>query len=311
MGKVQAIKEKKKINWNIQIPYILMVLPGFILTLIFGVFPKIGTYMAFTNYNFVDGIFGSPFVGLDNFKYVLGSGEIWGVVLQTIGYHFLLSIPNMFLAPLLAILLYYVKNKFASKLFQEAISLPYLLSYTVIGYIYMMFLSYDNGLVNSALEKMGIERISWYTTPGPWPIFFLIGIAWFGAGIRSIYYYSTLMAVDESLFESVRLDGGNRWHEIRYIMVPQMMPIICIFLITQASNILAGGSYAMFNSLTAGSPALYGVTNVLDTYIVRAIFQSTYGTTTALSIITAGFTTVTFYGLNWIVKKINPEYAYI
>lgn len=298
------IRRKELIKKNI--PLVLMSLPALIVLIMFYYMPMFGLTLAFKDYNYVDGIFGSPWVKLDNFKYIFASGDIVRTIGNTVAYHVAQTILILLAALALAILLFFVKSKRASKVYQKNIIVPYLLSYVIISYIVNIFLNSEYGLVNHLLESLGRESVSWYNTAKYWP-FILTGIQiWFGAGIKSIYYYGSLMNIDESLFEAADLDGASRWFKIRKIMLPSIAPTICIFLILDLGKILES-PFGLFYSVPMDSSALYSVTDVLSTYTYRGLMSADIGTTTALGLFTGVVTTVATLLVNVVVKKIDPE----
>ena len=265
-----------------------------------------GLILGFKDYSYRKGIFGSAWVGLDNFKYIFSSGEIYRTLKNTILYHIAFSIAILVCSVFVAIMLYFIRSKTATKIYQESIILPYSISYVVISYIVYIFLNSDYGLVNKLLVMLGSEEISWYTTPKYWPVIFVIVQVWFGAGIKSVYYYGSLMAIDTSLFESAELDGANRWNKIRHIMFPSLAPVVSIFMILDLGAIL-DSIFSLFYSVPLDSSALYSVTDVLSTYTYRGLMTAEIGTTTALGLFTGLVTTVMTLLVNTVVKKISPE----
>lgn len=298
------IKRREYIKQNI--PLVLMALPAIAVLIMFSYVPMFGLILAFKDYNYVDGIFGSEWVGFKNFKYVFTSGEIGRTIGNTVMYHIAFTVAITLSALFLAILLYFIKSPRRAKFYQNTIIIPYLVSYVVISYIIYILLNNEYGLINSAIEAMGGQAISWYTTPKFWPFIFVIVQMWFGAGIKSVYYYGTLMAIDESLFEAADLDGASRYHKIKNIMLPSLAPTISIFLILDLGKVLES-SFPLFYSVPMDSSALYSVTDVLSTYTYRGLVTAEIGTTTALGLFTGVVTTIATLSVNAVVKKISPE----
>lgn len=300
----KKIKRREYIKQNI--PLFFMSLPAIFVLILFSYVPMFGLILGFKDYSYRKGIFGSAWVGLDNFKYIFSSGEIYRTLKNTILYHIAFSIAILVCSVFVAIMLYFIRSKTATKIYQESIILPYSISYVVISYIVYIFLNSDYGLVNKLLVMLGSEEISWYTTPKYWPVIFVIVQVWFGAGIKSVYYYGSLMAIDTSLFESAELDGANRWNKIRHIMFPSLAPVVSIFMILDLGAIL-DSSFSLFYSVPLDSSALYSVTDVLSTYTYRGLMTAEIGTTTALGLFTGLVTTVMTLLVNTVVKKISPE----
>lgn len=297
---------KELIKHNI--PLTLMALPAMIMLFLLNYLPLYGVTLAFKDFSYPLGIWNSPWIGLENFEYVFTSGDIWRTLGNTVLYHLAFTTTITGTGLVLAILLFYIKGRKLQDTFQSAIVIPYLVSYTVIAYIVYILLSSEYGLVNTMLANMGAEEISWYTEPKYWPFIIVIVNVWFGAGIKSVYYFSALLAIDDSLFEAADLDGAKRHHHIFNIMMPSIAPTVCIFLILDLGNILQT-NFALFYSVPMDSSALYSVTDVLSTYTYRGLINSDIGTTTALGLFTGIVTSVMTLSVNGIVKKVNPDNA--
>ncbi len=287
------------------VPLFLMSLPGMLSILLFNYIPLFGIYMAFTNYSPRFGIFGSQFVGLDNFKYVFSSGDLTRAVGNTIYYHFAMEFAVTFAALVLSFLLYFIKSKRASMLYQKATVVPFMVSYVIIGYIVYIFLCNDYGLLNIWLENLGLQRVSWYMTPGPWRIILPLVNVWFGAGIKAVYYYAAMMGIDSSLFEAAILDGANRKQQSYYIILPEIMSTVCMFLITGLGNLLAS-DLALYQSVPMDSQALYPATDVMATYVYRGLVGGTYSVTTAVGLFTGIVALIGTLSVNYITKKLSP-----
>lgn len=297
---------RTKNRWKKSIPLMFMVLPGVLSLIAFNYVPMFGLVLAFKDFNYRDGILGSPWVGMANFKYIFSSGEIARTIGNTILYHLAFNITITLGAIVLSCMLYFIKQKRATDFFQQATVIPNLVSYTVIAFIVNILLSNERGLVNSLLNAMGKESISWYTSPQYWPVILVLVNMWFGIGVKAIYYYASLMAIDNSLFEAADLDGASRWVKVHKIMLPSIAPTIAIFLIMDLGHILTT-NFSLFYSVPMDSSALYSVTDVLSTYQYRGLIFGDIGTTTALGLFTGIVTTVATLSVNGVVKKISPE----
>ncbi len=297
------IRRQEYIKKNI--PLLLMALPCYIGLLCFYYLPMGGLVMAFQDFTYRKGIFGSEFIGLENFEYIFSNGEIFRTLGNTVFYHIAMTAAVTLSAIVLAVLLYFVRSKRAQSVFNTVTVIPYMVSYTIIAYIVYILLS-NKGLVNNALVAMGLERIAWYVTAEYWPYILITVNVWFGTGIKAVYYYASLKAIDESLFEAAELDGASRWNKIWNVMLPAIAPTICIFLILDMGNLLAS-DFALYHSVPMDSSALYSATDVLATYTYRGLTSGNIGTTTALGMFTGVVTTVATLTVNLVVKKISPE----
>ena len=304
------MNKRKQLSNNVRknIPLILMSAPAVILLIMFKSVPMFGTVLAFKNYTYRDGIWGSAWAGLTNFKYIFSSKEILVTLRNTVCYHLVFDTLILLCGIMLGIMLYFIKSKRAARVYQQLIQIPYLTSFAIMGSIVYIFLRADGGVMNTWLDSMGMEAISWYTTPKYWPFILCLVNTWFGAGIKSIYFYSALLGIDQSLFEAADLDGAKWYHKVFDIMLPSIAPTICIMLIMQMGNMLAS-TFALFYSVTMDSSALYSVTDVISTYEYRGLQLGNIGTTAALGLFTSVVNVIGTLSVNKIVKKINPDYA--
>lgn len=293
-----------KLTYNL--PLLFMAAPGLVLLIMFSYVPLFGLVLAFKDYVPRDGIFGSAWVGLKNFGMIFRDGEVWNVLKNTIFYHFTYEITIFVIAIALAIMLFNVKSKKAARIYQVGIQTPYLVSMVALGAITYIFLRADSGLLNMVLKKMGAEPIAWYNEGKYWP-FILVAInTWFGAGIRTIYFYSALMGIDSALFEAADVDGARWYHKVFKIMIPSMAPTISILAILSLGNLLAS-NFALTYAVTRNSPALYQATDVISIYAYRGLVSQEYGLTTALEMVTGLASAIGIIVTNLFVKKINPE----
>lgn len=300
-------KRKKKKITKRDISYLLMCLPGLILILLFGVLNKFGAIIAFKDFNYLDGIWESPWNGFENFRYIFSSGDMLRAIKNTIFYQLCVTFIGMFVELVIAVALYMVARKFAARM-QRVIMIPYFVSMSSVAAILYIFLRYDGGLVNALFEAIGKEPMAWYNTTSVWPAL-LVGIQlWWGAGIGCIYYYSGFLSIDSSVFEAIDLDGGNWWHKIRYIMLPGIAQLMCLFAIRGMGTILAS-DLGVFLTVPRQSTALISVTDVVATYEYRGLQMGNISTTAALGVAVSVVSFVVLHTTNMIIKKINPDNA--
>ena len=169
----------------------IMLIPAAVLFTLFSYLPMFGVVMAFKDYRYSDGIFGSPWVGLNNFKYVFLSNDVWILIRNTLGYNLVFILMGVITGVIVALALYEVKYKFMTKYLQTTFILPNFMSWVVVAYIFYAFLDPVYGFLNNALEM----NISWYSTPKYWPFILLIAHVWKHVGMGSVMYYAALMAI--------------------------------------------------------------------------------------------------------------------
>ena len=229
---MQNIKKLKR-----YIPLYLMLIPGAVYLMINNYAPMAGIVVAFKNYNYQKGIFGSDWNGIKNFTFLFKTKDAWTITRNTICYNLVFIILGTIAAITVAILLSELKNTRAKKTYQTIILLPFLVSIVVVSYIVYGFLSTEYGLVNHLLQRFGSDKISWYSTEKYWPVILVMVHAWKNIGYNTILYYATLMGIDTSYYEAAVVDGATRWQRVRYITLPSLIPTISILTLMSISKI--------------------------------------------------------------------------
>ena len=288
------------------LPLLLLCLPTVIYLILFHYLPIFGITAAFTDYNNVDGILGSPWVGLKNFKFFFESNDAGRVIFSTMAYSIWFYIVATFFSILIALLLFEVNNKKCLKFFQTTMALPSMISWIIVAYIVYSMLSFDHGVVNTLLHNLGLQEINWYSSPKYWPGILTIVRVWQGVGMNCVIYYAALMGLDESLFEAARLDGASRLKQIWYISLPSITPIVCIMTILEMGSVMSG-NLGIFYQVPMNSPALYPTTDIINTYILRGLKESAFGVAAAVGLFQNTVGCILLLVTNAITKKISPE----
>ncbi len=312
MGNQQpAVRKKRRsktlIKTNLQLS--ILALPAFLLLLVFSYLPMGGLVLAFKKYNVVDGIFGSPWCGWANFEFFFSSQDAARVLRNTLLLNAMFITVSTILAVIFALMLFEIKKRWVVKTFQTIFVIPSLVSWVVVGYISYAILQPQNGLLNNVLGMLGIQPIMWYSMPQYWPWILLFFSLWKGLGMSLLYYYAALMGVDESMFEAAKLDGANRLQMSWYISLPFLVPTIIILTILHIGNIFRA-DFGLFYNITQDIGALYPTTDVIDTYIYRALSQiGDIGMSTAVGFFQSIVGFVMIYLTNFIVNKIDSDKA--
>lgn len=283
----------------------LMALPAVIWVLIFKYFTLFGIWIAFTDYKVRRGVFGSEFVGLDNFQFLFATESALRATRNTIVLNALFIITGVVFSLFVAWLLFEVYTSALTKFYQTLLLLPRFISWVVVSYFVYGLLATDNGLINNVLRQSGLEPISWYNTPEYWPFILLLISLWAGVGVSSLIYLSGMLAIDPQLFEAARIDGANKWQQFWKITFPMVLPLVVINLLLSMAYIM-NADFGLFFQVTRNQPLLYPVTDVLDTFIYRSLIV-----TRDISMASAaqfyqsivGFVLVIFF--NWIVRRIE------
>lgn len=303
-------KSKRHARLMKDLSYTLLALPAIVWLLFFHYAPISGVVIAFENYRFTDGIFGSEWIGFKNFEYFFKSTDAWVILRNTIGYHLVIMIClNLVGGMIVALMLYEVRSRFANKLYQTSMLIPNFISWIIISYIAYLFLDpSETGILNQLLLALGKETINWYNEPVYWPFIIVFFQCWKAIGMASLYYYAALLAIDPCLFEAASLDGAGKFRQIWHISVPALMPMACIVLITQLGSLLSA-NFDMYYQLPMNSGALYPVTDVISTYVYRGLIQGNIGASAAVGLFQNVVGFVLILSTNAVIRKISPENA--
>ena len=310
MKKAEVKKGKKKNALKEYWPLYLMMLPALLYLLINNYIPMAGMVIAFKKLNFAKGIWASPWAGLKNFKFLFASRDAWVITRNTLLYNIAFILVNMVVGIAIAILITEVKNIKLKKLYQSAILLPFLMSMVILSYIVYALLSAENGLVNnSILPLFHMDPIQWYQKPKYWPAILIIANCWKGVGYGCLIYIASLIGIDPSFYEAARLDGASKWQEITKITLPSLVPTIITLLLLSIGRIFYS-DFGLFYQVPMNSGVLVSTTNVIDTYVYRALIeQGNISMSSAAGVYQSlvGFCVVMLS--NWIVRKVDKDQA--
>ena len=306
------MKKKSRVKiYKEHLPLFLMLLPGLLYLLINNYIPMAGIVIAFKKINFAKGIFASPWAGLENFKFLFSSNDAWIITRNTLLYNVAFIFVNMVVGIAIAILICEVRNKKLKKLYQSAILLPFLMSMVILSYIVYALLSSENGLVNNTiLEALHIDPIQWYQEPKYWPVILIVANCWKGVGYGCLIYIASLIGIDPAYYEAARLDGASKWQEITKITLPCLVPTIITLLLLSIGRIFYS-DFGLFYQVPMNSGVLFPTTNVIDTYVYRALIeQGNISMSSAAGVYQSlvGFVVVMIS--NWIVRRVDKDQAF-
>ncbi len=287
---------------------LLMLVPAVAYVVIFSYLPMGGIVLAFKNYKYADGILGSPWVGLDNFKFLFVSDKIWQLTRNTLLYNIAFIIFGMIFEVGFAIILSELTNKVFKKIAQGFMFLPYFISWVVVATI-MMNIFGDHGVLNSIVTAAGGEKISIYSNTALWPVVMVMVRLWKQTGYGTVIYLAAIAGISQDLYEAASIDGANVWQKIRYITLPSLLPTIVIMTLLALGNIFRG-DFGMFYQIVGSNQLLLKSSDILDTYIYRLLLTTPdVGMTAAAGLYQSVLCFVTIIAANWIVKKISPEHT--
>lgn len=299
-------KKTRRINWALY----LMLVPGLVYLVINNYVPMSFTVIAFKQYNFSKGVWGSPWCGFNNFKSLFSTRDSWIILRNTVGYNLIFMAISLLLGLFLAIMLDENKSKKARNNFQLIYLLPYMISITVVSYIVYGFLSTETGFINTTiLKQLGKSKISWYSEPKYWPFILVLVNQWKWMGYNSLIYYSSIVSINSEYYEAAKIDGATRWQKVRYITLPIIKPTIITINLLSLGSIFRS-DFGLFYQVPMNSSALMDVTNTIDTYVYRGIKSvGTLGMSAAAGFYQSVIGFILVFIANWFVRRIDKNSA--
>lgn len=286
-----------------------MAAPAFVLVLVMSYLPMSGLVLAFKSYRYDLGVFGSPFNGLDNFKYLFSSGTGWLITRNTILYNLLNLFTSQLIAVMIAIFISEIRHKKFKKVTQTVILMPYFISWVVVGVFVFSLLNYESGMINNIVRIFGGEPINFYMKPSAWPVIICLFNAWKWTGYNSVIYIAAITGVDGEINEAAAIDGATIFQRIRYITIPSIRPTLITMILLQVGRILRG-DFEMFYQIVGNNGQLFNATDVIDTYVFRSLVTNPdIGMTAAATLYQSVLCFVIIMVVNAIVKHIDEEYA--
>ena len=288
---------------------IFMCLPAIVFFFAFSYMPLPGIWVAFVKYNYRNGIFGSKFVGLQNFEFLAESGKLLTLTRNTVLYNLAFILLGNILAVFVAILLNEMRSKWFKKVSQTMMFLPYFISQVLVGLLVYSLLNFDTGFINSVLTSFGMEKWQPYADPKVWPVLMVIIYLWQQTGYNSVVYFAAIMGIDAEMIEASRVDGANGFQKILYIILPSLKPTIVILILFALGGIVKG-NFGLFYNIIGSNSILYETTDIIETFVYRATMTDfNFSTASAVGLYQSiiGFAIVMI--VNYIVKKIEPDYS--
>jgi putative aldouronate transport system permease protein len=287
-----------------------MCAPAILFFIVFAYIPMPGAYIAFTDFKYNLGIFGSRFVGFENFRFLVISGKLWQLTRNTILYNIaFISLGNI-LQIFVAILLNEIRARWFKKITQTIMFLPYFISAVLVGFLAYSILNYDFGFIPNVVKAMGGTPPRFYGTPEVWPFIIVLVQLWQSTGYGSIVYFAAIMGIDVAIYEAAEIDGANAIQRIRYIILPSLKPTVVILILFSIGGILKGNFGLFYNLVGTSNAALQPYTDIIETYVYRSLmnqFNFSYSAAVGLYQSAFGFCIVMI--ANWVIKRIEKDYA--
>jgi putative aldouronate transport system permease protein len=280
-----------------------MALPGLLFFAIFSYYPLFGLQIAFRDFNVVDGMWHSPFVGMKFFQVFLKSPFAFEVTFNTLYLNLLFMVTGLLVSVTIAILLNEITNNLLKRFMQSAMFLPFFLSWVIISALVYSFLNDKYGALNQLLISFGFHGQTWYNKPGLWRGILTFINTWQSFGYSVVIYLAAIISIDAQMYEAAKIDGANKFDEIFRITIPQLIPTAVLITLLGLGKIFYG-NFAMIYSIIGDNGMLLRSTDIIDTYVFRAMrVQGDYSTATAVGLIQSvlGFCVVII--MNKLAKK--------
>ncbi len=280
----------------------LMMLPGMIMLVIFVFVPLFGSVMAFENYSPAKGIFGSKWVGLDNFQFIFSLPDSRQVFVNTLIIAFGKLVFNIIIPVLFAILLNEIRVKVFKKTFQTVVYLPHFLSWVVLATVVTNMFSLT-GPFNSVISSLGGTPIQFLADNNWFRQIMVATDVWKEFGYNSVVYLAALTSIDLGLYEAASIDGANRFKQILHITLPSLLPTIVLMTALNLGNILNAGFDQIFNLY---NPIVYETGDIIDTYVYRiGMVERQYSIGTAVGLFKSVISFILIMGANKAAKKLT------
>ena len=287
----------------------LMFLPVAVYFLVFAYWPMTGIVVAFKEYNYQGGIWGSPWVGWDNFRYFVESGKLLQVTINTIEYNSLFLVAYLAFSLLLALLISEMASRWGRKVFQTMLFLPYFISWvTVSALVYNLF-NYEYGLMNTLLKGWHLDPVDIYSNPGLWPVILPFFYVWKWVGFGSVLFLASIAGLDKECYEAAAIDGAGVFSRIRRITLPQLMPTVIVLTLLGIGRIMRG-EFDMFYQLVGSNGNLIDATDIIDTLVFRSLIATQdFGMSSAASLYQSLLCFAIILGANALVRRYDRNQA--
>ena len=291
-----------------------MAAPTAIWLLLLRYLPMGSIILAFKEYkvnprnpSFISNLINSKWVGLNNFNFLFMTDDAKIMFRNTLLYNIVFIILGIIIPVAFAIMLNEVTKKFVAKAYQTMMFFPYFLSWVVVSYFLNAFIDGQYGMITAMQRAAGGEMTNWYTTLGPWPYIIVFANLWKNVGYTTVLYLSAITGIDSTQYEAAAIDGASKWQQIWYVTIPNLRTMICILFIMNVGKIF-NADFGLFYSVPMNSGALFPVTQVIDTYVYRALMVTgRIDMSSAAGLLQNVLGFICILTANNIVKKIDAD----
>lgn len=305
-GMSKPLKKMHRHKFREDWPLYVLWLPGVVFLAMFCYVPMAGSVLAFKQYNFRKGLFGSPWADpiYKNFQFFFNNIDMaLRAVRNTVMFNVLFFVFTTLVAVAIAIMLSEMKNRRFVKITQSVMFFPYFISWLVLGSIFYSLLNTKTGMLGVLFP----EGYDVYMKPWMWLLILTLGEVWRSAGYTSVIYYGVINGFDMSMYEAARVDGASRMQQIRHITLPLLKPTVIIMMLLATGNMLRG-NLSMIIGTTNCNPLLLETVDLIDVYVYRSgVKNGEMAFASAVSLFQSVFGCIVILITNGITRKINPE----
>lgn len=306
---VRSKASKKRLMKQYRVLYIMLI-PGAIWFILFHLIPLYGISIAFQDFNPIDGIFGSKWVGLLNFERFVSSSSFWSILGHTVTISFLKLLFGFPLPIVFALCLNEIKNTVFKKTVQTISYLPFFLSWVIVfGLSYVIFNGYT-GVFKNLFDTLGLPYTDPTSNPNTFVAFIVGSHVWKSLGWGSIIYLASIAGIDQEIYEAAVIDGAGRWKRLLHITLPEIAPVIAIQLILSVGSLL-GSDFEQIYLFQGGqryNPMLVAVSDTFDTWVYRnGIASGAFSSSAAVGVFQSTFGAMLVFITNFISKKLGYE----
>jgi len=291
-------------EWQV---YSMCAIP-MLLVFILNYLPMYGIIIAFKNYKYDKGIWGSDWIGFENFEFFVTSNEFTRLIRNTLGMNVIFIVTGMIASVAVAFLLYELNSRVLTKIFQTTLITPHFMSWVVVAYMLYAFIHPNHGIIQGFMQNvLHMDKADFYSKPEAWPMILTIASLWKNVGMDSVVYYAALMAFDSSLIEAAKVDGAKKWQINTKIILPSIIPLIAVLTIMKIGNIFRA-DFGLFYQLPRDIGTLYPTTDVFDTCVFRTMRQiGGMGMSTAIDLLQSVVGCVLVIVTNALAKKVDDS----
>lgn len=249
----------------------LLAIPALIVVFVIQYMPLPGLIIAFKNFNYGLGTWGSSWAGFSNFKFLFGTGVAARITWNTIRWNLLFIVLTHSSSMAIALMMNELSSR-SVKVYQTVFFFPYFISWVIAAYLGLALFSGDKGLMNQLLVFLGRDTRIWYASPRSWNVILPVAYLWKTFGYTTVIYYTALLGLDTQQYEAADIEGANAFQKAFRISIPQLKSLVIILVMMDIGRIFRS-DFGLFFQFTRNNSTLYPVTDVIDTYVYRALLS--------------------------------------